>query len=194
MPKIVDHDARRTELVEASWKVIAAEGLEGLTMRKVADAAGCTTGRITHYFADREALVLAALRAVNGAAGSRTDALLGRDAPPQEKLILCLEEGLPLDRTRLLEWKVWIAFWAAAASNPDLAKENDARHQGWIKALSPLVKAVAPKADAEHEARILMGILDGLGLIAAINPTARNKANARDAVQTHVANLVRNNR
>jgi len=193
MPKIVDHDARRAELVEASWTVIAAEGLEGLTMRKVADAAGCTTGRITHYFADREALVLAALRAVNGATGNRTDVLLSSDAPPREKLILCLEEGLPLDKIRQLEWKVWIAFWAAAASNPDLAKENDARHQGWIKALSPLITAVAPKTDAEHEARILMGILDGLGLIAAINPTARNKANARDAVHTHVAGLIKNN-
>lgn len=192
MPKIVDHDARRAELVEASWKVIAAEGLEGLTMRKVADAASCTTGRITHYFADREALVLAALRAVNSATGSRTDTLLSGDAPPEEKLLLCLEEGLPLDRTRQLEWKVWIAFWAAAASNPDLARENDARHQGWIKALSPLITAVAPKADAEHEARTLMGILDGLGLIAAINPTARNKTNARDAVHTHVAGLIKN--
>ncbi|MGD1932959.1 MAG: TetR/AcrR family transcriptional regulator, partial [Candidatus Phaeomarinobacter sp.] len=184
MPKIVDHDTRRAELVEASWAVIAAEGLEGLTMRKVADAAGCTTGRITHYFADREALVLAALRAVNGATGSRTDALLSGDAPPEEKLILCLEEGLPLDKTRQLVWKVWIAFWAAAASNRELAKENDARHQGWIKALSPLIKAVAPWADAEHEARILMGILDGLGLIAAINPPARNQTNAQDAVHT----------
>ena len=190
MPKIVDHDTRRAELVEASWAVIAAEGLEGLTMRKVADAAGCTTGRITHYFADREALVLAALRAVNGATGSRTDALLSGDAPPEEKLILCLEEGLPLDKPRQLEWKVWIAFWAAAASNRELAKENDARHHGLIKAQSPLIKAVAPRADADHEARILMGILDGLGLIAAINPTARNKTNAQDAVHTHVTAMI----
>jgi AcrR family transcriptional regulator len=193
MPKIVDHDARRAELVEASWQVIAAEGLEGLTMRKVAEAAHCTTGRITHYFADREALVLAALRAVNGATGDRTDALLTRDLPAHDKLILCLEEGLPLDTTRQLEWKVWIAFWAAAASNPELAKENDARHTGWIRALAPLIKAVAPRADAEHEARILMGVLDGLGLIAAINPTARNKSNAKQAVHTHVANLVKSN-
>lgn len=190
MPKIVDHDARRAELVEASWQVIAADGLEGLTMRKVAEAAHCTTGRITHYFADRKALVLAALRAVNGAAGDRTDALLSHDLPPQDKLILCLEEGLPLDKTRQLEWKVWIAFWAAAASNPELAKENDARHAGWIKALAPLIRTVAPKADAPHEARILMGVLDGLGLIAAINPTARNRANAKEAVHTHVANLM----
>ena len=46
MPKQVDHAARRRELVEASWEVIASEGIEGTTLRKVAAAADCTTGRI----------------------------------------------------------------------------------------------------------------------------------------------------
>ncbi|WP_422363776.1 TetR/AcrR family transcriptional regulator [Pyruvatibacter mobilis] len=110
MPKIVDHKARRAELVEASWKVIETEGLDGLTMRKVASAAGCTTGRITHYFPDREALVLAALRAANEAAKARTTALLAKDLPPRARLQKCVEEGLPLDRQRQREWKVWIAF------------------------------------------------------------------------------------
>ena len=45
MPKQVDHGARRRQLVEASWAVIAREGLEGATLRKVAAAANCTTAR-----------------------------------------------------------------------------------------------------------------------------------------------------
>ncbi|MGH3177968.1 MAG: TetR/AcrR family transcriptional regulator, partial [Streptosporangiaceae bacterium] len=50
MPKVVDHAARRAELVDAAWRVIAEEGLEAATMRRIAEAAGCTTGRVTHYF------------------------------------------------------------------------------------------------------------------------------------------------
>lgn len=191
MPKIIDHDTRRSELVEASWQVIATEGLEGLTMRKVADAAGCTTGRITHYFADREALVIAALRAVNDAATVRTSIILASSLPPREKLIKCLEEGLPLDKTRLLEFRVWIAFWSAAASNRVLARENNARNAAWIKALAPLTAQVAPQVDAAHEARILFAAIDGLGLVAAISPTAANKQNAVSAVKAHVANLMK---
>ncbi|MBG51750.1 MAG: hypothetical protein CML99_04935 [Rhodobiaceae bacterium] len=114
MPKIIDHDERRQELIEASWAVIAAEGLEGVTMRKIATAAGCTTGRITHYFADREALILAALSAVNAATSARIDALLQQDKPVFERLLAAAHEALPLDAARLLEWKVWIAFWGAA--------------------------------------------------------------------------------
>ena len=38
MPKQVDHAVRRRELVEASWDVISREGIEALTLRKVAAA------------------------------------------------------------------------------------------------------------------------------------------------------------
>ena len=121
MPKIVDHQARRREIVEASWRVIAADGLAGVTMRKIADAAGCSTGRLTHYFANREEIVLAALRAVYHAARARLERVGSGASPAPEKLIAFLEETLPLDRVRLLEWKVWIAFWSAAAAAPLLA-------------------------------------------------------------------------
>jgi AcrR family transcriptional regulator len=33
MPKLVDHEARRKEIVEATWRLIASKGPDGLTMR-----------------------------------------------------------------------------------------------------------------------------------------------------------------
>ncbi|MAB14067.1 TetR family transcriptional regulator C-terminal domain-containing protein [Parvibaculum sp.] len=193
MPKLIDHDLRRRELVEASWQVIADEGLEALTMRKVAAAAGCTTGRITHYFENREELVLAALRAVYDAAGERMAEAAKSTLPPAEKLLLHLEETLPLDAKRLREWKVWIAFWSAAASNPELAAENDRSHQLWRKSLVPLIEALAPGTDAAREADILSGIADGLGLQAAVNFTPANRARARDTLAACVARLSQRN-
>ena len=87
MPKIVDHDARRQELIEASWRVIAAEGLEGVTMRKIAAEAGCTTGRLTHYFADREALILASLRTSYDVTGDRARQAIANNSSDQEMLL-----------------------------------------------------------------------------------------------------------
>ncbi|PKP68022.1 MAG: hypothetical protein CVT83_07115, partial [Alphaproteobacteria bacterium HGW-Alphaproteobacteria-5] len=168
MPKIVDHDARRREIVEASWKVIAGEGLDGLTMRKIAAAAGCTTGRLTHYFANREALVLAALRAVYSAAAVRMTEALEAGGTAGERLLRILEETLPLDEMRLHEWKVWIAFWAAAAANETLAQENDVRHERWRDAILPLIAEIAPASDPTYEAVRIMGIVDGLGIQAAV--------------------------
>lgn len=182
MPKVVDPEARRREIVAASWRVIAAEGLGGLTMRRIAEAAGCTTGRLTHYFENREALVLAALRAVYDAARMRLERVRDGAAPPRETLRAFLEETLPLDRTRLQEWKVWIAFWSAAAAEPALARENDARLAAWAEALVPLVAAAAPGADARREAETLIGLVNGLGLQAAIRPTPANRRRARDTL------------
>lgn len=189
MPRIVDHEARRTEIIEASWQVIAAEGLPGLSMRKIADAADCTTGRLTHYFENREEIVLAALRAVYDATAARL-AKVRRPLPPRERLVAYLEETLPLDRERLLEWQVWIAFWSAATTEPLLAKENDERILGWVRALTPIVAAAAPHADAAHEAEALIALVNGVGLQAAVHPTAANKRRARAVVARRVAALV----
>lgn len=189
MPKIVDHDTRRREIVEASWKVIAGEGLDGLTMRKIAAAADCTTGRLTHYFANREELVLAALRAVYDAAASRMATARDADGTPRERLLRMLEETLPLDETRLQEWKIWIAFWGTAAADRTLAKENDARHNQWRASILPFIREIAPSADAAYEAERLVGIVNGLGLEAAIGPTKGNRARARETLARHLASL-----
>jgi len=190
MPKIVDHDARRRELVEASWAVIAEEGLEGVTMRKVAEAANCTTGRITHYFADREALILASLQTSNRATSKRVSEIIASNLDVYEKLLGMAEQTLPLDEERRIEVKVWLAFWSAATVNKALAKENDARMDEWFAALLPLVKEVAPNADPEHEANLLIGLINGLGIQVAVNPSRKNQAMARKTVERHLTWLI----
>ena len=54
-----DHDAKRAELLNAASSVLAAEGYAGMSLRKVARRAGCTTGAVTYYFANKEDLVTA---------------------------------------------------------------------------------------------------------------------------------------
>ncbi|WP_217474054.1 TetR/AcrR family transcriptional regulator [Stutzerimonas stutzeri] len=55
-----DHLAKRAELLKAAIAVIAQEGYAGASMRKVAQQAGCTTGAVTYYFANKEEMVSAA--------------------------------------------------------------------------------------------------------------------------------------
>jgi len=191
MPKIVDHDARRRELVEASWAVIAEEGLEGVTMRKVAEAANCTTGRITHYFADREALILASLQTSNRATSKRVSEIIASNLDVYEKLLGMAEQTLPLDEERRIEVKVWLAFWSAATVNETLAKENDARMDEWFVTLLPLVEELAPKIDATHETNLLIGLINGLGIQVAVNPSQKNLTMARDTIKQHLRKLIR---
>lgn len=52
-----DRDAKRAELLEAAIAVIARDGYAGASMRNVAKHAGCTTGAVTYYFANKEQMI-----------------------------------------------------------------------------------------------------------------------------------------
>ncbi|MEV0049437.1 TetR/AcrR family transcriptional regulator [Saccharopolyspora shandongensis] len=54
-----DHAAKRAELLKAATSVIAQDGYANASLRKVAQRAGCTTGAVTYYFANKAELVTA---------------------------------------------------------------------------------------------------------------------------------------
>jgi AcrR family transcriptional regulator len=56
-----DREARRTELLNAAISVIAQEGFAEASLRKVAERAGCSTGAVTYYFANREEMMAAVI-------------------------------------------------------------------------------------------------------------------------------------
>ena len=64
MPKVVDHEERRSELAAAVWRLASRDGLEAVTVRRVAEEAGWSTGAVVHYFADKEDLLLFAFSTV----------------------------------------------------------------------------------------------------------------------------------
>ena len=77
MPRQVDHAARRAELADAATELIADVGVDGLRLRDVAARAGCTTGMLTHYFADKREL----LRFTFGHLARRTGQRARRPSP-----------------------------------------------------------------------------------------------------------------
>ena len=56
MPKIVDHDQYRKELLDKCLDVIAAKGYTAITMRQIAQGLGVSTGTLYHYFPSKESL------------------------------------------------------------------------------------------------------------------------------------------
>lgn len=170
MPRLVDHDARKGELLDASLALVAAEGIEAATLRRLARAADCTTGAINYYFEGRDALLVAMLRRAHQTTGARMLRAAGRGASPRDRLWAVLMEALPLDPHRLAEWRVWLAFWGAAAGNPALVEENLARYAEWRALLQTLVRDLAgTRDDLPLWVDALMGLIDGFGLQIALS-------------------------
>lgn len=58
MPKIVDHERYRQELLWKSFDLFAQKGYASITMREIAKEVGVSTGTLYHYFPNKEALFL----------------------------------------------------------------------------------------------------------------------------------------
>ncbi|QKD81360.1 TetR/AcrR family transcriptional regulator [Thermoleptolyngbya sichuanensis A183] len=56
MPKIVDHEEYRKELLSKCFEVIAEKGYNAVTMRQIAQRVGVSTGTLYHYFPSKESL------------------------------------------------------------------------------------------------------------------------------------------
>lgn len=56
MPKIVDHDQMRKQLLSQSFDFFAYQGYKGVTMRNLAKELNISTGTLYHYFANKSDL------------------------------------------------------------------------------------------------------------------------------------------
>ena len=51
---MVDHERRRAELIDVVWQLIVEDGLPGITIRRVAERSGWSSGAVRHYLPTRE--------------------------------------------------------------------------------------------------------------------------------------------
>ncbi len=56
MPKIVDHDQYRKELLSKSFDLFAQKGYASVTMRQIAQSLEVSTGTLYHYFPSKQVL------------------------------------------------------------------------------------------------------------------------------------------
>ncbi len=57
MPKLVDHDEYRKELLEKCFSIFTRKGFSGVTMREIATEIGVSTGTLYHYFPTKESIM-----------------------------------------------------------------------------------------------------------------------------------------
>lgn len=56
MPKIVDHELYRKELLNQCFDLFAEKGYSAITTRQIAESLGVSTGTLYHYFPNKKAL------------------------------------------------------------------------------------------------------------------------------------------
>ena len=185
MPRHVDHDTRRRHVAAIAADVVAARGMEALTIRHVADAAGYSTTIVSHYFRDKKDLVLATYQV----AADRSLARFDKVADGEGTLRRALEAVLPLDPDRRRNWTLMVAFWGSAATDPDLATEQRTRirqlHSRIAQQLDEQDRAAGRTTTSDQRAveadRLVTAVL-GIGLQAVFDPSTWTANRQRDAL------------
>ncbi len=130
LPKIVDHECRRQELVEAAWRVITRVGIDNVTIREIAIESGYSTGTLAHYFTTKDDILRSALERADNEIRQRLDRIPD-DVHPAAALRHVLQEALPLDERRAFELTLDVNFWARALNQPSLRALQHRDHDVW---------------------------------------------------------------
>ncbi|WP_411698613.1 TetR/AcrR family transcriptional regulator [Conyzicola sp.] len=175
MPKIVDHEQRRREILEATWRVIAQQGIEAATIREIAREAGFSNGVLSHYFSNKEDILISAHKLAFQRVFDRA-AVANEGATGMAAVRTALYEALPFDEVRRIEAVLDVSFWSQALVNDRLnAVRRDSIVGGrewWVGMLQSgrergeLVSSVSNDVLADE----IQALIDGISVQAVMYP------------------------
>jgi AcrR family transcriptional regulator len=175
VPKIVDHDQRRIELVQATWRIIARYGIDGATMREIAAEAGFANGALKPYFPTKDDLLAFAFGYVFDQTNRRVaDSIRGHNG--LDALRRYCMEVLPVTDVTISEARLVIPFWQKALNDPDKASLHADSMERWrvdfMRFLAEAREAgeVHSQASDDVLAGQLMSFLLGAQITASLTP------------------------
>jgi TetR/AcrR family transcriptional repressor of bet genes len=169
MPIQVDRQGQREHVTSLAAGLVAREGVAALTFRRVAEAAGSSTAIVSTYFDDKRDLLLSTFRAAASRTTVRFEAAINAGGSLQD----CLEAWLPLDEDRLTDWRVILAFWGVAVTDPELAAVQDGhvgRARARVQKLLQAERRDDPPAMRERLAQQILALMLGIALQAVFEP------------------------
>lgn len=171
----IDLEQRRQQVIEAAFRLVLADGIEGVSLRKVADESGLNIGSVRHYFDGHHDLLTAAAEEAGDRMGRRladhpAEGLRGlRGDAALDDLQALVETVMPVDDARRAESIIVVELVIASRTRP-------------------MFRAMSERMGSDLSA-VMRGALDALGLpepdLAAAQLVAVIGGLTMDAVTPH---------
>lgn len=183
-----DREARRRELLDAAVSVIAEDGYAGASLRKVAKKAGCTTGAVTYYFANKEAMV----SAVGESLFDQFDSMLEL-AEQEVEINVIIRQWLNLANSNQTDsWFVLFQLLAHARNEPGFATLFQQRYEKYRSGLATFLKKgqdqgkIRKDIHADLLADQLSAIGDGWIMMLPIEPKRFKSSRVKALIEATV--------
>lgn len=185
-------ERRRQQLIDATMKCIARNGMGSTTLGDVAREAGLSQGIVNLHFESKDNLLTETLRYLSDEYRTQFDRALAASGPaPADQLRALMELDLRpsiCDRRKVV---VWFAFWGEVKSRPTYRKicaESDRYYDDVVEQLCQDLIDAGGYVDvsAAAVAAILTSTTNGLWLSCLINASAFDREAALNAVMQYL--------
>ena len=154
---------RRDQILRAAFEVAAREGLDGLTVRKVAGKARLSSGLVLFHFRTKEQLIIALLDWVL----ATTTVLyitddIARIAAPLDRLIALLQREMHRLSAEPRRMRVFFEFWVMGIGHRGVGAKMRAELERYREAFRPMAEEVL-RAEPERFAHVTP---EGLAAVA----------------------------
>jgi TetR/AcrR family transcriptional repressor of bet genes len=180
MPKIGMRPIRCKQIRQAALKAAAESGIDRVTIRDVADAAGVSTGTVLYYFSDKSGLLIDTLLHVSERIHARGSNGASRGNTPRDALIAWVNALLPIDEELRRDWQVWLSAWNEAVRAEPLRRFIDARIEIWNESISAIARQWNPSLSGREISRFMRdfnAFLNGLCIHLLMLPAPASQSN-----------------
>jgi AcrR family transcriptional regulator len=181
-------------ILQAARELLASGGYAGLSMRRVAQAAGMTLSNVQHYYASRDLLLEALLLSIMDEFQSKMDRISAEMSErPRLERFLSTADMFVDEITDPVTHAIFFEIWALASRNPFASNLMDKMLGRERKTVYNLIRGLNPAiSDEEYMQRAILMVaqIEGLMLFRLNSATRREQfMQVRAAVRKALLNL-----
>jgi AcrR family transcriptional regulator len=167
---------RRKDLLGIVYEVISEFGIDGASMRQIADRAEVSTGTINYHFGNKQKLIMAALQAAYETPSEEAPT----SSPLAQLKVFAFSHIFRSSNDRY--WRFWVNYAAAGTRSTELRKHQNRRFEKqlgfWRKLIENAIKAgeLPENLQAHRASEHLLIFVHGLVMRQILRPDAENRS------------------
>lgn len=187
-------DARREQLIDATIRAIAENGLSNVTLNKVASRAGLTAGMVNFHFQSKQELLHATLARIASEYREACEAAVAAaGTSPAAGLMALVRASFDPHIASTEKLAVWYAFWGESRALDDYMSICGGSDQAFYESARELIEALASQVSGTVHARAaalgFCGIIDALSQEALVQRERFDRAEAIETCRRYLDNL-----
>jgi AcrR family transcriptional regulator len=179
MPRHIDREQRRREILHATIQVLAESGMSGLSFRAIGERLGGSTTVVTHYFSSQAQLLNDLANAMIEEWETELAALETSAASDEERLFVLLDWLVPQSEAELVEEQTRIILLSEGL----LGAATEVVFSSWDGKMRELLRNhlrnLVPPEQLELRVDMLRSITNGLALSVLEHPNSWSEERIR---------------